>query len=53
MESEEMKFIAKHRNKKVRNKGREIGLGLRTEQLLLEEEEPMFVVPLRKDMNDN
>ena len=48
MESEELKCIAQYRNKKVRNKGHEVGIGLRTEQLLLEEEEPMFVVPARK-----
>jgi hypothetical protein len=48
METEELNFIAQYRNKKIRNKGHDVGIGLRTERLLLEEEEPMFVVPARK-----
>ena len=48
METEELNFIAQYRNKKIRNKGHDVGIGLRTEKLLLEEEEPLFVVPARK-----
>ena len=41
----ELNFVAKYRNKKAVNRGSEMGVGLRTEKMLLEEEEPMFAVP--------